>query len=88
MCSSDLEIDENIENESFSTTWVDPKQCLNPSQTPKKWPVKARKRKKWPKIKSKSNVRIERKEENEIRSTTWAEPKTVVKPYHNANIAH
>ena len=45
---SKVRIERNIENESCSTTWVDPKQFLNHTPTPK-WPLGPQKVKNDPK---------------------------------------
>ena len=51
-------------------------------QPPKK-PIRAPKRKNYPKIKLKSIVRIKRNKENESCSTEWLDPKTVFEPFPN-----
>ena len=48
---------------------------------PQKYPIWAPKSQKWPKNRSKSNVRIEGNIENENCSTTRVDPKTVFEPY-------
>ena len=52
-------IEGNIEIESCSTTWVDPKTVFQPYPDPKIAYYAPQKVKNDPKIKSKSNVRIE-----------------------------
>ena len=56
-----VRIDRNIENESCSTIWVDPKTVVEPYPNPKNNPLGPKKLKKYPKIKSKSKVRIGKK---------------------------
>ena len=43
-----VKIEGNIENESCSTTWVDPKTIVEPYPNPKKQPIRAPKRQKLP----------------------------------------
>ena len=76
------------QNESCSTTWVDPKTDVEPYSNPKNSPLAPQKVKNDPKIKSKSDVRIERNIENESYSTTWSDPQTGFEPYTNPKIAH
>ena len=71
----------NIENESCSTTWVDPKTVFKPYTDPKNSPLGPQKVKNDPKIESKLNVWIEGNIENEGCSTTLLDPKTVAEPY-------
>ena len=81
---SNVRIVRNKENESFSTTGVDPKTVVEPYPNPKKnCPLGPPKVKDYSKIKSKSNIRIERNKENECCSFAWVDPKTVVEPYPN-----
>ena len=61
---SKVKIERNIENESYWTTWVDPKTIVEPHPNPKSSPLGPQKVKNDPKIKSKSNVKIERNIEN------------------------
>ena len=61
---SNVTIEGNIENESSSTTWVEPKTDFEPYTDPKNIPLGPQKVKNDPKIKSKSNVRIEANIEN------------------------
>ena len=70
-----------MQNESWTTTWIDPKTVFEPYPKPKNSPLGPQKVKNNPKIKYKSNVRIKGYIENESCSTTWVEPKTVVEPY-------
>ena len=63
-------MERNKENESCSTTLVDPKKGVEPYPNPKNSPLGPQKVKNDPKIKSKSNVRIEGNIENESCSTT------------------
>ena len=60
-------IERNKENESWSTTWLDPETVVNPYSNPK--------------IRSNSNVRIQGIIENESCSTTWVDPKTIFEPH-------
>ena len=53
-------MEENIENKSFSSTWLDPKQEFQPYPNPKNSPLGPQKFKTDPNIMSKSKVRIER----------------------------
>ena len=61
---SNVRIEGNIENESSSTTWVDPKTVVKP------YPLGPQKVKNGHKFKSKSNVSIDRKIQNKICLTT------------------
>ena len=72
---SNVRIERDKENESCSTTWVDPKLVVEPYPNPKNSPLGPQKVKNDPKTKSKSNVRIERDKENESCSTTSVDPK-------------
>ena len=56
-----VKIDDNIENESYSTTWVDPKTLFEAFPNRKNSPLGPQKVKNDPKIKSKWNIRIEKK---------------------------
>ena len=58
-----------------------PKQFLNPFQTPKIAPQGPKKVKNDPKSKSTSNVRIERNIENEICSTALVDHEIVFEPF-------
>ena len=60
---------------------MDPKTVLEPHIEPKNSPLGPKKVKKYPEIKSKSNVRIEGYIENESCSTKLVKPKTVVESY-------
>ena len=82
---ANVRIEGNIENESCSTTWLDPKTVFEPFHSPKNSPLGPQKVKNDPKIKQKSNVRIERNKENESCSTTLVVPKTVFGPFPNPN---
>ena len=62
-------VEGNIENESCSTTQVDPKTVLKAYPNPKISPLGPHKVKMYPKIKSKSKVRIDGNIENESCST-------------------
>ena len=77
---SKVTIEENIENKSCSTTWVDPQTDFEPYPDHKKSPLGLQKVKNDPKIESNSKVRIEGIIENESCSTTWVDPETVVEP--------
>ena len=74
-------IDGNIHNESWTTTWVHPKTVFEPYPNPKNSPLGPQKDKNDPQIKSNSNVRIQGIIENESCSTTWLDPQTVFEPY-------
>ena len=78
----------NIENESCSITWVDPKTVLKPYSNPQTSPLGPQKDNNNPRSKSNSNVRIEGIIENESCSTTWVDPKTVVEPTPTPKPAH
>ena len=80
---SNVTIEGNIENESCSTTGVDPKTVVEPYFSPKISPLWPQNFKNDPKIKSKSNVRIGGNIENESCLTTRVDPKTVFEPYSN-----
>ena len=67
---SNVRIEGNIENESCSTTWVDPQTVFEPCSNPKNSPLGPQKVKNDPKIRSKSSVRIEVNIVNESCSTT------------------
>ena len=58
MSKSNARVEGIIENESCSTTWVDPKIVLGSYPNPKKNPSGPKKVKNYPKIKSNSKVRI------------------------------
>jgi len=62
---SNVIIERNKENESCSTTLVDPKTVFELYPNPKNSLLGPQKVKNDPKIKSKSNVRIDRNKENE-----------------------
>ena len=66
-----------MQNESCSSTWVDPKTFFEPFPNPQNSPLGPKKNK------SKSNVRIKRNKENESCSTTWVDSKDVVETYPN-----
>ena len=82
-------IEGNIENESCSTIWVDPKTVIEPYSDPKNSPLGPQKVKNDPKIKSKSKskVRIEGTIENKSFSTTWVDPKIVFQPNFDPEIS-
>ena len=61
---TDTRIDWNIHNESWTTTWVDPKTVFEPFLDPKNSLSGPKKVKNDPKIKSKSNARIKQNKEN------------------------
>ena len=67
---SNVRIEGNIENESCSTTQIDPRTVFKPYPNPNKSPLLPHNVKNDRKIRSKSNVRIERNKENESYSTT------------------
>ena len=48
LSKNQMKIDDNIENESCSTTWVDPKTVFEPFPNPKKSPLGPKKVKKLP----------------------------------------
>ena len=73
-----MTIEENIENKSCSTTWVDSKTVFEPYSDSKNRPLEPQKVKNDPKIKSNSKVRIEWSIEKESCSTKWVDPKTTV----------
>ena len=77
-----------MENESYSTTWVDLKTVFEAYPQPQKWPISAPKNQKDPEIKSKLKVRIEGTLENKISSTTWVDPKTVLEPNPDPKKVH
>ena len=81
MSKSNVKIEENMENESCSTTWVNEKTVVKPYSGSQTSPLGPKKYKNDPKIKSNSNVRIQGIIENESFSTTWVDPKTVFKPH-------
>ena len=56
--------EENIENQSWSTTWVHPKTFLKSNLDPKNRPLGFQKFKNNPKIKSNTKVRIKEIKEN------------------------
>ena len=60
-----------------------PKQFLNTTKTHKIAHYGPKNLRKYPKIKSKSNVKIEEHIENESCSTTWVYPKTVFELFPN-----
>ena len=62
---SNIRIDGNIQKESCSTTWEDPKTVNEPYPNPKNSPLGPQKVKNSPKIKSKLNVRNEGNIDNE-----------------------
>ena len=74
-----------MQNESWTTTWIDPKTVFEPYPKPKNSPLGPQKVKNNPKIKYKSNVRIEGYIENESCLTIWVYPKTVFKSYIDPN---
>ena len=76
-----VRIERNIENESCSTTWVEPKKVFKSYPDPENSPLWPPKAKMTPK--SKSNVRIEGNLGNESCSTTWVDSETIVEPYSN-----
>ena len=78
---SNVRIERNIQNESCSITWVDPKTFVEPSSNPQTSPSGLQKDKNDPKIKSNLNVRIQGIIQNESLSTTWVDPKTVLEPH-------
>ena len=78
---SNVRIQGNIEDESWSTTWVDLKTVVEPYSDHKANPLGPQKDKNDSKIKSKSNVTIQGIIENESCSTTWVDPKTVFEPH-------
>ena len=84
---SNVRIERNKENESCSTTWVDPKSVVEPYPSLKNSPLGPQKVKNDPKIESKSNVEIERNKENESSSTTWVDPKSMLNPTPTPKIA-
>ena len=65
---SNVRIEGNIENESVSTTWVDPKTVGEPYCDPQTSPLGSQKDKNNPKIKSNSKVTIQEIIENEYMS--------------------
>ena len=73
--NSNVTIHGIIENESCSTTWVDP--ILNP-KIAHRGPKKINH---YPKIKANSNVRNQEIIKNESCSTTWVDPKTIFEPH-------
>ena len=83
MSKSNTIIERNKENESYSTTWADPKTGFEPYANPKNSSLGPQKVKNNPKIKSKSKVRIKRNIENESCSNLWGDPKSVYEPYAN-----
>ena len=83
-----VRIERNIENESCSNTWVDPKTVGESYPNPKNSPLGPQNVKNYPKIKSKPNVRIEGNIVNESCSNTWVDPKTVFEPYPHPKTAH
>ena len=76
-------MERNIENESYSTTWVDPKTVVKPYFYPQTSRLGPQKDRNDHKIKSKSKVRIEESIGNKSGSTIWVYPKTVVETYPN-----
>ena len=67
---SNVRIEGNIENQSYLTTWVDPKTVIEPYPNPMNSQLGPQKVKNDPKIESKSNDRIESNKEDESCSTT------------------
>ena len=70
-----VRIERDIENESCSTLWVDPKTVFEPHIEPKNSPLGPQKVKNNHKIKLKSNVRIEGNKENKSICTIWVDQK-------------
>ena len=58
-----------MQNESWTTTWIDPKTVFEPYPKPKNSPLGPQKVKNDPKLKSNSKVRIEGIIENKSCST-------------------
>ena len=85
---SNVKIEGNIENESYPTTWVDPKTVFNAYPIPQNSPLRPQKVKKGPKIKSKSKVRIEGNIENKMFSTRWLTSKQFLNPTPTPKIAY
>ena len=83
MSKSNDRIERSIENESCSTTWVDPKTVVETYPNPKNSPLGHQKFKINHNIKTESKVTIEKYIENEIFSIKWVEPKTVFESYQN-----
>ena len=54
---SNVRIEGNIENESCSTTWIDPKTVFEPFYSPKNSPLGPQKVENDQKIKQKSNIK-------------------------------
>ena len=61
-----IRFQEIIENESRSTTWVDPKTVFEPHIEPKNISLGPKKSKKSPKIKWKSNVRMKERKKIKV----------------------
>ena len=76
-----VRIEGNIENETCSTTWEDPKTVVKAYFDHRTNPLGPQKDKSDPKIKSNFNVTIHGIIENENCSTTCVDPKTVFDPY-------
>ena len=72
----------NIENESCSTTWVDPKTVVEPYPNPKNSPLGPQKVKLIQKLSQ--NQMSEFHIENESCSTTLVDPKTVFEPFYSS----
>ena len=83
-----VRIEGDIENESCSSTWVDPKIDFKPFPDPKNSPFGLQKFKKDPKIKSKWKVRIEENIELNSCSTTLLAPKQFLNPTPTPIKAH
>ena len=75
----------NIENESCSATWVDPKTVVEPFSDLQTSPLGPHKDKIHPKVKS---IRIQGIIENESCSTTLVDPKLVFEPQIEPKITH
>ena len=63
---SNIRIDKNIQNESFSITWVDPKTVFEPFCNPKNSQLGLQKVENYPKIKSNTNVKIEKEKKMKL----------------------
>ena len=74
---SNVRIEGNIQNESWTTTLLDPKTDFEPYPNPKNSPLGPQKVKNNPKINSKSNVRIEGNIENKSCGNIWMNPKMI-----------
>ena len=72
---SKVKIEGNIEDDSGSTTWVDPKTVFEPYLDLKNSPFEPQKEQR---LRSKSKVIIEGSTENKFFSAPWLDPKIVM----------